>query len=323
MKHLATALTFALITGCVHVAASPKDDQLEALRAEVMRLLDAGDANGLFALYDARMQKALGIESTQQFAANARAAGPYTFVKTLTDTHDARDWHLVSPSGEWRLTLAVDSDGRIAALRLGPFFNGPPLRSSTIPLRLPFAGQWFVVWGGSTEATNKHVVDRNQRRAADILIAHDGKSFRTDGKHRDDYYAEGQPLLAVADGEVVTAYDGLYETDLGVMNGYAAVGNMIILKLQPDLYAMYAHLQPGSLRVHAGDRVTAGQELARCGNAGNTTEPHLHFQLQDGPRLETSSGVEPVFTRVRVTRDGKTDEVDGYRLHKGDLIEQP
>ena len=69
---------------------------------------------------------------------------------------------------------------------------------------------------------------------------------------------------------------------------------------------MYAHLRRGSLAVRAGDRVSAGQELARCGNSGNSTEPHVHFQLMDGPDLDTASGVPFTWRGIGVPRNRET-----------------
>jgi murein DD-endopeptidase MepM/ murein hydrolase activator NlpD len=75
------------------------------------------------------------------------------------------------------------------------------------------------------------------------------------------------------------------------------------------------------MRVKKGDRVKRGQPLGRCGNSGQSTEPHLHFQLQDGPRIESAWGVEPVFDRVALIRNGKQSTTVQYRFLKGDLVE--
>ncbi|ARX84645.1 MULTISPECIES: M23 family metallopeptidase [Streptomyces] len=123
------------------------------------------------------------------------------------------------------------------------------------------------------------------------------------------YPAFGAPLYAVADATVAYAEDGqrdhLSRSSLvGVLYFWLVegigrtvggsrriVGNHIVLDLGEGTYALYAHVQRGSLDVRAGDRVRAGQAIARCGNSGNSTEPHVHFQLMDGPDLNTARGV--------------------------------
>ena len=60
---------------------------------------------------------------------------------------------------------------------------------------------------------------------------------------------------------------------------------------QPGVYAFYAHLQPGSIRVQIGETVTKGQVLGLLGNTGNSTGPHLHFQLADGPDILTATSL--------------------------------
>ncbi|MGW2300459.1 M23 family metallopeptidase [Streptomyces sp. NPDC001809] len=139
--------------------------------------------------------------------------------------------------------------------------------------------------------------------------------------------AFGAPLLAVADGTVVHAEDGqrdhlsrnsllgvgyllLVEAGVRSIGGSRRItGNHLVLDLGDGTYAMYAHLRRGSLAVRAGDRVAAGQELARCGNSGNSTEPHVHFQLMDGPDLDTASGVPFTWRGVGVPANGETFEV--------------
>ena len=69
------------------------------------------------------------------------------------------------------------------------------------------------------------------------------------------------------------------------------LGNHLVLDLGDGVYAALAHLRRGSLRVRPGDRVAAGQQLAACGNSGNSTEPHLHFQLMDHPSVLLAAGL--------------------------------
>jgi murein DD-endopeptidase MepM/ murein hydrolase activator NlpD len=68
----------------------------------------------------------------------------------------------------------------------------------------------------------------------------------------------------------------------GVRN---AAGNHVVLDLGGREYALLAHLQKGSVPVRVGDTVKRGDTLGLCGNSGNSTEPHLHFHLQDRPKL--------------------------------------
>ncbi|MBL1067457.1 M23 family metallopeptidase [Streptomyces sp. 7-21] len=146
------------------------------------------------------------------------------------------------------------------------------------------------------------------RAAGETAPARPGFGWWPVVRRNRDFPAYGQPLLAVADATVVTATD--WQRDHLSRNSYPVlayffleailrdllsprlvVGNHLVLDLGDGTYALYAHLKHGSLTVRPGDRVTAGQRLASCGNSGNTTEPHLHFQLMDGPDLDTARGV--------------------------------
>jgi murein DD-endopeptidase MepM/ murein hydrolase activator NlpD len=69
------------------------------------------------------------------------------------------------------------------------------------------------------------------------------------------------------------------------------LGNHIVLDLGDGVYAALAHLRRRSALVRAGQRVTAGERLAGCGNSGNSSEPHLHFQLMDHPNVLLAAGL--------------------------------
>ncbi|MBT2424732.1 M23 family metallopeptidase [Streptomyces sp. ISL-112] len=136
--------------------------------------------------------------------------------------------------------------------------------------------------------------------------------------------AFGAPLLAVADATVVRASDGqrdhlsrnslpalaylmLIEGNVrSIVGAHRVIGNHVILDLGDGTYAVYAHAQRGSLRVKAGDTVRAGQPIARCGNSGNTTEPHLHFHLMDGPDLDAARGVPFTWRGLELPANGET-----------------
>lgn len=84
---------------------------------------------------------------------------------------------------------------------------------------------------------------------------------------------------------------GMLSVVVNVQGVGPLLGNYLVLDIGDGVYAVYAHLRRGSLRVGVGDRVTAGQEIAECGNSGNSSEPHLHFQLMDGSDVMTARGV--------------------------------
>jgi murein DD-endopeptidase MepM/ murein hydrolase activator NlpD len=120
-----------------------------------------------------------------------------------------------------------------------------------------------------------------------IKVDREGKAFRTDGKKSEDWLGYGIDVLAVAPGIVVETMRDLPDEPPGIAPTSLKVseiaGNHVLLDLGNGRYAMYAHLAPHSVTVRVGDRVKAGVKLGLLGNSGNTTAPHLHFQISDRP----------------------------------------
>jgi murein DD-endopeptidase MepM/ murein hydrolase activator NlpD len=293
----------------------------------VLARINADDPTGLWELYDAPMRQAVPLDGTRSFIQGVLAARGALRASLRTAGECADDhgtWRVQADHGAWKLEIQLDPEGHISGLRLAdPPPPEPPVARSDVPMGLPFRGEWIVTWGGDRKEVNHHVGVHDQRRAADLLIAGpDGSTHKGEGKSNADYYAYGQEILAVADGAIVTVVDGVPENAPGAENGYVIPGNFVIVRHGPKLFSLYAHLQPGHMRVKPGDAVRRGQVLGLCGNSGNSTEPHLHLQLQDGPDDNTSWGVEAVFDRVVVTRGGSAQVSAAYTFLQGDRIRE-
>ena len=128
------------------------------------------------------------------------------------------------------------------------------------------------------------------------------------------YVIFGQPVLAVAEARVVSVIDGLPEQTPGRFPTSVplaeADGNSVMVDLGNHRYAMYAHMQPGSIRVQVGDRVKPGQVIGLVGDSGNSIVPHLHFQVTDGPSSFSANGLPYEIRSFQVT--GKTPGTEAF-----------
>ena len=78
-------------------------------------------------------------------------------------------------------------------------------------------------------------------------------------------------------------------------------GNYLLLDIGDGFYAFYAHVKPGTFEVEVGDRVEQGEVIGHLGNSGNSTEPHLHFQIGREPTGFTASNWPYEFASFDVT----------------------
>ena len=124
----------------------------------------------------------------------------------------------------------------------------------------------------------------------------------------DNYYCYDEPVLAPAEGIVVDVLDG--DPELGRAGGFShplkrsITGNKITIKHAEREYSSLVHLVPGSISVEPGDHVERGEAIGRCGHSGNSSEPHLHFQLHDHPAFELSAGLPVRFDKVNADAPG-------------------
>ena len=208
-----------------------------------------------------------------------------------------------APPGHQELN---ETGGTIAVDRQPVALISPPLRGegyisadsccdSTRHMRaaLPVNGRVWIA--------QRYAVDWEQMNA-------DGRIYTGPRDKLESYAIFGQPVLAVANAVVVTVIDGQpeqtpgsYPTNIPIEE---ADGNYVILDLGNRHYALYAHMQPGSIKVHRGEHVHPGQVIGLVGDTGNSIVPHLHFQVTDGPSSLASNGLPYEITEFEVT--GKT-----------------
>jgi len=183
--------------------------------------------------------------------------------------------------------------------------------------RLPFDGEWLVYNGGNTAATSHSWDILTQRYAYDFVIADEQFSRHNNkGNRLHDYYCYEKPILAAADGEVISVVNNIspaHFVGYGVADFLCRnfAGNNIIIKHADGEYGFYAHLIKGTIDLKPGDKVSVGDRLGLCGFTGHSTEPHLHFHLQDRPNLYLGMGLPIQFYNVKVD-DDEDNEQEGY-----------
>ena len=169
------------------------------------------------------------------------------------------------------------------------------------PIKLPFWGEWTVSQGHDGEYTHK----QEWRHAWDFVITDEFKKYHhNDGTLTDDHYCYGKIILAPAAGIVELIVDTIPDNAINDVNLNENWGNTIIIKHSDYLYSKLCHLKPGSFKVGIGEYVYQGQQLAQCGNSGRSPFPHLHFQLQATPFIESPSLDYPINHFINVKNGG-------------------
>lgn len=137
-------------------------------------------------------------------------------------------------------------------------------------------------------------------------------------------YGWGENVYAPCDGVIVKAVDGyperarahvLTDTLIAFKNALAfnpakddirtVAGNYLIIKCDQNVYAAFAHLKKGSITVAVGQSVKKGDLLGKVGHSGNSTAPHLHFQLMDRDDLRTAKGIPCAFESIELFQNGQ------------------
>jgi peptidase M23-like protein len=216
-----------------------------------------------------------------------------------------------------RITYDLPPDAPALALVESRRVNGPKLRVArrgAIVIPPPLRGPGWVAFNACCDSPSSHrdlLFPANGRFVMqemfdiDWIQMRNGRLYEGNGSQTSQWHGEGAPLLAVGDGTVVRAVDGkpewapapFGEAILRTADDFA--GNYVVVRIRRGVYAVYGHVRPGTVRVRVGQRVRTGQQLGELGNSGNTTAPHLHFGIHDGPDPLTANSLPYEFDRFR------------------------
>jgi murein DD-endopeptidase MepM/ murein hydrolase activator NlpD len=233
-----------------------------------------------------------------------------------------------------QVKVEAEVDGKALAAQGAIPIDGA---GSKTVLRFPLKGRWFVAVSATPHGGHRWALP--EEFAFDIVqLGPDTQSHSGDGTAFAQYFAYGAPVMAAADGVVVSAV-GDQPEDLAVLRrpgepfeAYmereaqlqaalilkgpdAVAGNNVVMDHGNGEFSLYAHLKPGSLTVKVGQKVKAGDVIGQLGSSGNATEPHLHFQLCDGRGPLSCAGIPMNFTGVDLPL------ADGPRaIQAGDIV---
>jgi peptidase M23-like protein len=203
-------------------------------------------------------------------------------------------------------------------------FQVPISHDAVLMLRPPFhAGIWLAGDGPANNTNHRRTITAvdghiysAERFAIDwIKVGPNGDSRHDGATRNDNWWGWGEPVLAVAEGEITEVVDGIPDNVPRVLPPVTLeniAGNHVILKIAPNRYVTYAHLQNGSIKVRVHDRVHAGDALALLGNSGNTTGAHLHMQITDHNSVLEAEGVPFVFAKFTYLGPGADYELDKH-----------
>jgi hypothetical protein len=223
------------------------------------------------------------------------------------------------------------------------------MEKSGVSLNFPLRGEWTSAHTPAERVPSHGTDILGQAYAFDFLridwekkgfVFHRKSSLQyfTIGVNVKDCYGYGEPIFSPANGTIVAAEDGLSDhprlqpfADLLAVLGrsisfnmtkkpniHKLTGNYITMKIKgSEAYAVFAHLKKDTIRVKIGEEVAVGQHLADLGHTGNSTAPHLHFQIMDRQDPFTAKGLPCVFEKYEAFKDGvwvvKTEGIPGLR----------
>lgn len=205
-----------------------------------------------------------------------------------------------------------------------------------ITIEFPLRGEWIAPTTPANKVPSHGTNRMGLRYAFDFLQVDEKKKaynasflrFLLFGLSLEKFYCWGEKIYAPCDGEIVAVVDGiverhhvhwLKESILALRRSFSfneyrddyskIAGNYIILKCSNGIYMTFVHLQTNSIHVSTNEKVKKGSLLGKVGHSGNSTSPHLHFQLMDSDDIKNANGIPCRFEEYEVYQNGIWEKV--------------
>jgi hypothetical protein len=208
-------------------------------------------------------------------------------------------------------------------IALAVYFRVGAVRREPITVAPPVAGRWRALNSPADRVPSHGLHAYGQTYAIDLLYAAQSDAevdveWWPLTRPTEAFPGFGQPVVAPIRGEVIRVYDRardhrsrtswpalVYMLTIGAVirelrGPRGILGNHVVIRGDDCVYALVAHLERGSALVDVGSTVDCGTPIASCGNSGNTSEPHVHFQLMDRPSTLVAAGLPFRFDHYEV-----------------------
>lgn len=187
------------------------------------------------------------------------------------------------------------------------------------PYKLPLLGPSLVT--GSPDIFSHHRRAFHQEFAIDFVNIGDGlRLYKKSPNNIKNYYSYKNSVLSAESGKVVHVCNNFPDSPIMRLDHFTnksdefqtfiekqkavirkhgvpgTLGNCIVVEHKEKEYSLYAHLRPNSICVKKNQIVDQGQKVAEVGNSGNSTVPHLHFQLMDSEDLDCCRSLPVTFS---------------------------
>jgi hypothetical protein len=164
----------------------------------------------------------------------------------------------------------------------------------------PVKGHWNWGNGVGDASFHGHYRNEDQRYAYDMGMfkSVNGQQRLSNGAltQNSNYFCWNQPIYSIDDGKVIAVIDNFPENN-GNQATSGTGNNMVVVEHLGKKHSVFVHIRPNSAVVEVGQSVKAGDMLARVGNAGSSSAPHLHLAAY---RIDETGHINaiPMFYRI-------------------------